>query len=219
MSNVIAAIIATTLGAGSPAPAPSPADAPAEAAPAPTPGPVGDDIVHLKSGGFVRGVVEEYEPGGQVVLRKADGSTRTFEAADVDRVEIGGAAQAPQPAAPPPTNFEDAAPLRASDEEAVGSHFARVYLVRVGDGKDIALQRRTESVYVSGYGGSASGMAWETACTQPCGRRIDTNGIYFVNGPDMGPIVGSKTINLHPYAGQSVTLEVEGGRPGLWAGG
>jgi len=215
MSNALAVIIATSIAA-SPAPAPSPAEAPTQSVPATAPAVVGDDVVHLKSGGFVRGTVEEYEPGGQVVLRKADGTVRTFAADEVERVEVGGAAK---PAEPTPTEFEPAAPARPVDGEPLPSE-ARVHLVRVdGGSSDIALQRRTSNVFVSGYGGSASGMAWETACTAPCGRRIDTNGAYFVNGLDKGPLLASKVINLHEFAGRDVTLEVRGGRTGVWAGG
>ncbi len=223
MSNVLAAIVATSIAAGSPAPAPAPAEgAPTEASPEPAPAPaVGKDVVHLKSGGFVRGTVEEYEPGGPVVLRKSDGSVRTFEGSEVDRVEIGGAEKPaqPEPATDFPTTAPQPVPERAADGEPSSTE-TRVHLVRVDNGSmDIALQRRTGGVFVSGYGGSASGVSWETTCTAPCGRRVDTNGAYFVNGLNKGPVLASKTVNLNAYAGRDVTLEVKGGKAGVWAGG
>lgn len=197
-----------------PQPEPAPEAAPAQPS-APAPG-SDRDVVHLKSGGFVRGVVEEYEPGGQVVLRKADGTVRTFEGADVDRVEIGGEAS-PKPEEPA-TEIANLEPVPQLD--AIGRKSARVHLIRIDDRPgDLVLQKRTGGMLVSGYGGSASGVSWDTVCTSPCDRDVDTSGAYFVNGLNKGPALASKTLNLAPYAGQDVTLKVRGGSTGLWMGG
>ncbi|MEM6291975.1 MAG: hypothetical protein AAGA54_11945 [Myxococcota bacterium] len=205
MSSVLASAVAIALTASEltqPAPAPAPAEtaAPEQSAPAAA---SGSDVVHLRGGGFVRGTVEEYEPGGNVVLRKADGTTRTFGPDEVDRVEVGGTpAPAPEP------------------EPAVSDMAARVFLVR-GDRRrgELVLQRRTGGVYVSGYGGSASGVAWDNVCTAPCERPIDTNGAYTVNALNKGPALMSKSFSLDPYRGQDVTLEVRGGSTGMFIGG
>ncbi len=215
MSSVLASTVAIALSASGltqPAPAAAPSETAAPATPE-APG-SGSDVVHLRSGGFVRGTVEEYEPGGNVVLRKADGTTRTFGPDEVDRVDVGGSpAPTPEPKEPAPE------PAPAA-EPAVSGDAARVFLVR-GDRRrgELVLQRRTGGVYVSGYGGSASGVAWDNVCTAPCERPIDTNGAYTVNALNKGPALMSKSFSLDPYRGQDVTLEVRGGSTGMFIGG
>jgi|GEM_PF-2129646 len=177
---------------------------PVSTQPVPAVAPAGDDVVYLKSGGFVRGTVQQYEPAGAVVVLLADGSLQTLEPSQVDRVAIGGGKATAQP----PARREPSATE------------TRVHLVRAdGGSSDIALMRRTGAAFVSGTGGSASGVSWATSCTAPCGRLIDTNGAYFINGVNKGPVLASKALNLHEYASGDVTLEVSGGRAGLWIGG
>lgn len=201
MNGLVAALVTFALVApeGQPVQAASPPEA------APT---SGDDVVHLKSGGFVRGTIEEYEPGGSVVLRKADGSTRTFSAEEVDRVDVEGA----QPQPPPMTTEPPSVTL--------GPGLARVHLVSAGRrSEDLALLRRTGGVFVSGSAGSASGFSWDTVCAAPCGKPVDTTAVYFVNGLNKGALTSSKTLSLAPYEGQDVTLNVRGGSTGLLVGG
>lgn len=221
LGNALVAIVMTTLAPSEQDPnvAAQPASEPlAQSSPGVS---AGDDVVHLKSGGFVRGVVEEYEPGGQVVLRRPDGSVRTFAAAEVDRVAIGGSS-APEPVGTPTEPAGTPVPTAAtpSDEAELSAGYARVHLVRVGKGPtDLVLQRKTGGVFVSGAGGSASGLSWENSCSAPCRRPIPTNGVYFVNGANTGAGLASKSINLNAYGGRDVTLRVKGGRPGVLIGG
>src|SRR5687767_15570942 len=76
---------------------------------------VADDVVHLKSGGRVRGTVTLQDPTEGVVVLLADGTIKKIPAADVARVDYGDAgappvatpapadpAPAPAPPAPPP---------------------------------------------------------------------------------------------------------------------
>jgi len=218
LGHALVAIITTTAAANQQEPSTVSAPAPEAATPSNPTASASEDVVHLESGGFVRGVVEEYEPGGQVVLRRPDGSVRTFSAAEVDRVAIGGAS-APEPAVTPrePTP----PPTPASTEGAkLSASQARVHLVRVGKGPtDLVLHRKTGGVFVSGAGGSAAGLSWENSCSAPCGRPISTNGVYFVNGANTGAALASRSVNLDAYRGRDVTLQVKGGRPGILIGG
>ncbi len=171
----------------------------------------GEDVVHLKSGGFVRGTIEEYEPGGSVVLRKTDGSTRTFSAQQVDHVDVARAQPQPPPSVPLTTE---------PPSLTLGPGQARVHLVGAGRRSgDLALLRRTGGVFVSGSAGSASGFSWDTVCADPCGKPVDTTAVYFVNGLNKGALTSSKTLSLAPYEGQDVTLNVRGGSTGLLVGG
>lgn len=235
MSNVLAAIIAATLCAPA-TPVQNP-EAPTEtetaepeAPPAATPT-TGADVVHLASGGFIRGTVEEYEPGGAVVILKSDGTRKTLDASEVSRVEIGGqpataAAPAvvaeavddePAPAVATVEVDDDPAPV-AARSRGVGSGRTRLHIVRTDElSLDIALHRKIAEVSVSGTGGSASGTAWETTCRAPCGKSVETEPVYFV-GRTQGATLGSAPIDLRPYEGGDVTLEVEGGSMGMFAG-
>ncbi|MBV1862255.1 MAG: hypothetical protein KUG77_27800 [Nannocystaceae bacterium] len=230
MGNFVAAIVAVALSASTqPAspfvdePAP-PTEAPtAQGTASPTAAPTaGADIVHLVSGGFVRGTVEEYEPGGTVVLLKSDGTRKTFEATEVSRVDIGGQ---PAPAEPAevleaPAVDPEPSPIAATARSTrTASDKTRLHLVRKdGGSSDFALHRKTADIVVSGSGGSASGIAWETTCRAPCGKTVDTEPLYFV-GRATGLTLGSKPVDLRAYEGGDVTLEVEGGSRGLFAGG
>lgn len=232
MSNVLATVVAVALSASAQPSSPSdaatapPSETPtAEQAAAPTASPTaGADVVHLASGGFVRGTVEEYEPGGTVVLLKSDGTRKTFEASEVSRVEIGSQA-APTPAQPPevveaPAVDSDPSPIAtAARSTSIPPNRTRLHLIRTDGGNaDFALHRKFADVVVSGSGGSASGIAWETTCRAPCGKTVDAEPLYFV-GRATRLTLGSKPVDLRAYEGGDVTLEVEGGSVGLYAGG
>ncbi len=172
----------------------------------------------------MRGTVEEYEPGGTVVLIKSDGTRKTFEASEVSRVEIGGQS-APAPAEPPEVvetpavDFEQPPIAAAARSTSIPPGTTRLHLVRTDAGRsDLALHRKLADVVVSGSGGSASGVAWETTCRAPCGKPVATEPLYFV-GRATGATLGSKPVDLRAYEGGDVTLEVEGGSVGMFAGG
>ena len=66
----------------------------------------GTDVVMLANGGRLRGTVEVYEPGADVVIVLSDGTRRTVPAAEVAQVVFGDApATTPStpPTTPPPT--------------------------------------------------------------------------------------------------------------------
>lgn len=234
MSNFVAAIVVVALSAST-QPASPFVDEPeastealtAQGTASPTAAPAaGADTVHLVSGGFMRGTVEEYEPGGAVVLLKSDGTRRTFEAKEVSRVDIGSQpAPAPAPTEPAevleaPAVDPEPSPIAATARRTrMRSGRTRLHLVRTdGGSSDFALHRKTADIVVSGSGGSASGIAWETTCRAPCGKTVDTEPLYFV-GRATGLTLGSKPVDLRAYEGGDVTLEVEGGSVGLYAGG
>ena len=60
---------------------------------------VGGDLVILNSGGRLRGVVSEYEPGVRAVIQLPDGTARTVVATDIASVTFADAA-APTPPVP-----------------------------------------------------------------------------------------------------------------------
>lgn len=204
----LAALVSLALAA--PQMQPEPSQTPSASAPVSV---SGRDVVHLQSGGFVRGTIEEYEPGGRVVLRKTDGSTRTFSASEVDRVDVRGVRAQPSPES---TLSSSSKPPSLT----LGPGLARVHLVSAGRRSgELALLRRTGGVFVSGSAGSASGFSWETICSDPCAKPVDTTAVYFVNGLNQGALTSSKTLSLARYEGRDVTLSVRGGNTGLLVGG
>ncbi len=65
----------------------------------------GTDVVMLANGGRLRGTVEVYEPGADVVIVLSDGTRRTVPAAEVAQVVFGDAPATPStpPTTTPPT--------------------------------------------------------------------------------------------------------------------
>lgn len=68
----------------------------------------GTDVVRLANGGRLRGTVEVYEPGHDVVIVLSDGTRRTIPAADVAEVIFGDTIV--PPAGAPPTSEVPAVP-------------------------------------------------------------------------------------------------------------
>jgi hypothetical protein len=67
----------------------------------------GTDVVMLSNGGRLRGTVEVYEPGADVVIVLSDGTRRTVPAAEVAQVIFGDAGA---PTEPPPTESPTSPP-------------------------------------------------------------------------------------------------------------
>lgn len=58
------------------------------------------------------------------------------------------------------------------------------------------------------------GELWVDACSAPCGRRFGADGFYAVGPRLSGSAFLSKPVDLGPYQGRDVTLEVTGGGRG-----
>ncbi|HKO50674.1 MAG TPA: hypothetical protein VJV79_23300 [Polyangiaceae bacterium] len=158
------------------------APAPRVLAPAPVPSapvaPNAPDIVRLRNGGILRGMISELLPGDYVTLVLITGETRKVPYVDV---QYAGAANA-EPGAPTSTVAPTAAAAPIAAASAIGSTspsstasgatqpFAVVHakesMVRVVSPRDgVTLFRRSASAGFNG-GGAISG--YDEVCTAPC---------------------------------------------------
>jgi len=116
--------------------------------------PTGDDIVHTKNGGLLRGTIIEVLPEVQVRIQLATGEVATVPSSQVDRIEHVAAPSAPVPAAARP----DEAP-----KSSVWVH------VEAPDGVLIQQDITNDD-------------NWRTVCSAPCDKLLPTAFYYRVTG-------------------------------------
>lgn len=153
-----------------------------------------EDVVVLKDGGAIRGLVMEVLPGDHVSVRLADGRTAIVPWVLVHHIE-----QASHPAAPavPATPAAPVTPQPAAPAVITGS--ATVHIV--GDEVTLQMQR---------------GGAWETACTSPCDHELPLDVNYRVTGSGVRT---SGAFRLLAKPGEHVTLNVNTGSSTAFDGG
>jgi hypothetical protein len=161
--------------------------------PPPPAQPPGQDAVHLKNGGLLRGSLVEMMPGTRVRIQLATGEVATVPWSEVERVETPPTTAAPPlpaPAPPPPPPPPPApAPPRT----------VRVHLEGASD-----------AVLESDEGGT-----WVEVCRAPCDEQLPVGPTYRVAG-------GVKTSNgfaLRETRGGVLTLHVNGASQGAFVGG
>ncbi|WP_236607105.1 hypothetical protein [Sandaracinus amylolyticus] len=128
----------------------------------------GADTVFLRNGGRLRGTVEVFEPGVRVVILLPDGSRRTIEASELDRVQFADAPSAPTPEAPPVTTEPatpppaEPAPSEPVTEPPPAIEHAEPSTADALSGADLdRLQTATAPGAVGEYGdGHARDVAW-----------------------------------------------------------
>lgn len=156
-----------------------------------------EDVVVLKDGGAIRGLVMEMLPGDHVSVRLADGRTAIVPWVLVHHIE-----QAARPAPIPSTGSTTpptAAQVAAATPATPITGSATVHLV--GDEVVLQIQR---------------GGAWETACNSPCDREMPLDSNYRVTGSNVRT---SGAFRLLAKPGDHVTLDVNTGSSAGFSGG
>lgn len=155
--------IVTPVAAADP-PAATPSATPAAPSSPPT------DVVVLKNGDMVRGVIVELSRGKEVVIQLATGSTRTYS---WDQVEYAGSdAERPKTAAAPPAKAPESADKgSASSSQArpfvtVNAKPARLKLE--ANLPNVGFHVRTASVVLGNAKGNAVGEGYTEVCIAPC---------------------------------------------------
>jgi hypothetical protein len=159
--------------------------------------PAGDDIVHTKNGGLLRGTIIEVLPDVQARIQLATGEIATVPWSQVDRIEHMAAPSAPASAAAPSDN--------AAAKSEVWVH------LEAPDG--VLLQQDV-----------TNDDNWRTVCAAPCDKLLPTAFYYRVTG---GGIRSSADFVLRGSPGTRERLVVDGasksalvlGIIGLSAGG
>ena len=164
-----------------------------------------DDVVHLKNGGFIRGIVMEEQPDKGVTIRLADGTVRSVPAGDLSSVDYEHA----RPPSPGP------APSPAPAQEEPPSHTPTAYVTLQSGNPAVTLDEiLSEGAYGGGYAtptgyGSVTlvGSSWRTKCTVPCEDRLSLNARYRIGGEGVQP---SSTFVL-PQTKTPLVLHVDAG--------
>jgi hypothetical protein len=146
-----------------------------------------DDVVHLKNGGFIRGIVMEEQPDKGVTIRLADGTVRSVPANDLGSVD--------HEQARPPAPGRVSAPPPGGAQEEPPSHTPTAYVTLQSGNPAVTLDEiRTEGAYggayatASGYGSvTLVGSSWRTKCTVPCDERLSLNARYRIGGEGVQP--------------------------------
>ncbi len=142
--------------------------------------PAGDDVVHTKNGGLLRGTIIEVLPDVQARIQLATGEVATVPWSQVDRIEhMAAPSAAASPAAPP----ADAAP-----KSEVWVH------LEAPDG--VSLQQDV-----------TNDDNWRTVCAAPCDKLLPTAFYYRVTG---GGIRSSADFALRGAPGTRERLVVDG---------
>ena len=116
------------------------------------PRPAGDDVIHMKNGGLMRGTMIEVIPDVQARMQLVTGEIATVPWQQIDRIEHGGApspAPAPAPASKPPPEV----------------------WVHVDAPQGVLVQQD-----------KTNDDDWVTVCTAPCDAPLPTGFYYRVTG-------------------------------------
>lgn len=212
-ARALAALLAlatTTLGATASAQGdeeetpPSVATPPSAAAATPIPVPAwssasgADDVVVLRDGGAIRGLLMEVLPNDHVSVKLADGRTAIVPWVLIHHIEQGShPASTPEAAAPAPASI---APNTAS---APIEHPSGAVSVHMTGSENAVLQTERAG-------------AWTAVCTSPCDHPLPLDAVYRIDGSGVRT---SGAFRLQGKAGDRVTLDVNAGSSGGFTGG
>ncbi|MEO8799459.1 MAG: hypothetical protein ABI551_16325 [Polyangiaceae bacterium] len=212
-ARTLAALLAlatTTLGvtasAQGDADVPAPVAAPSAPAAVPIPVPAwssangADDVVVLRDGGAIRGLLMEVLPNDHASVKLADGRTAIIPWALIHHIEQGShpvkAPEAPTPA-PAPASI---APNTAS---APIEHPSGAVSVHMTGSENAVLQTERAG-------------AWTAVCTSPCDQPLPLDAVYRIDGSGVRT---SGAFRLQGKAGDRVTVDVNAGSTGGFSGG
>ncbi len=172
----------------------APPSAPPSAQPPPVPG---NDVLHLRNGGLMRGTIVELLPNDHATLLLPTGQSAIVQWSAIERVERN----APATAAPTPTPSPAASSLPPAPSPR---HPPDTILVHIQSTRTVTLERR-----------SADGVT--SACTTPCDQWLPVSDTYRVTGR---AITSSGWFGLDGQPGDRVVLSVSTGtKVGFYAGG
>ena len=155
-----------------------------------------EDVVVLKDGGAIRGLVMEVLPNDHVSVRLADGRTAIVPWVLIHHIEQAShPAEAPAPSVTP----HEAQVQAASQPPPAITGSATVHIV----GDEVVLQMQR-------------GGGWETACSSPCDRALPLDMSYRVTGSSVRT---SGAFRLLAKPGEHVTLDVNTGSSTAFDGG
>ncbi|MEO8877585.1 MAG: hypothetical protein ABI461_18470 [Polyangiaceae bacterium] len=163
--------------------------------------PGAEDVVVLKDGGAVRGLVMEVLPNDHVSVKMSDGRTAIIAWSVVHHIEQGARPQAPTPAPVTPAPTPSSAPNTSSAPTPVTHGLARVHME----------SSNADAVLEQEHGG-----AWAVACAGSCDRDLPIDAAYRVNGP--GVRTGG-SFRLLAKPGDHVTLHVNTSSSAAFTGG
>lgn len=193
----LASLVALTVSASSFAQEAPPASTGQVPVPAWTGTAGAEDVVVLKDGGAIRGLVMEVLPNDHVSVRMADGRTAIIPWVLIHHIE-----QASHPAEVPSTGSTTpptAAQTAAATPVTPITGSATVHIT----GDEVVLQTQR-------------GGAWEAVCESPCDRELPLDSNYRITGSS---IRTSGAFRLLAKPGEHVTLDVNAGSSAGFTGG
>ena len=157
-----------------------------------------DDVVVLRDGGAIRGLLMEVIPNDHASVKLADGRTAIIPWVLIHHIEQGS--HPAKPAEPAVTPSVTSVPNTASSpiEHPTGS-----VTVHMNGSEKALLQTERAG-------------AWTTVCTSPCDRTLPLDASYRIDGSG---VKTSAAFHLQGKAGDRVTLDVSTASSGAFSGG
>lgn len=166
------------------------AQVPPSGPPSTAPAPAGD-VIHLKSGGQIRGTIVDVIPGSHARIQLATGEIATVPWSDIARVESARSPSTPAPPPPPP-------PVAPTAPEARR-------LVHIEAPRQVALERQ-----------SSNPRVWIEVCSSPCDKYVSASGSYRIAGSG---VRASRPFMLDAGTEERVVIDVDPGSKGWFVGG
>jgi hypothetical protein len=159
------------------------------------------DVVVLKDGGAVRGLVMEVLPNDHVTVKLADGRTATIVWSVIHHIEQAPHTQTTTPAETPAPVV--AAPVKPSTASAPPTVLTGSVHVRMEGDNDAVLEQD--------HGG-----AWAVVCSATCDRDLPLEPQYRING---NGVRTSGAFKLQGKPGDQITLHLNTASSGGFSGG
>ena len=163
---------------------------------------IGSDVVYLKGGGMVRGVLVERLPNDHATVLLPSGQSVVLPWASIDRFEV----MPPTIVEPPPQSAHAHAPplsLPTPPPQFTGP----MVHVHIDANREVDLF----------YDRPVDGFRWDKVCSSPCDRDLPLTGEYKIKGDGL---TDSNPFHLEGAPGGHIVLEVSNGtKTGVALGG
>jgi hypothetical protein len=161
----------------------------------------GNDVIHLKNGGLLRGTIVDVIPGSHARIQLPTGEIAMVQWSEIARIEQGGAKPPPPP---PPTSTAWTPPPPPPPNVAPPLTGPKL-LVHLDSSRPVRLAR-----YETTRG------VWDDMCDSPCDKQVPVEGDYRIEGIGVRP---SNRFSMQGKAGERVVIDVSAASKGWFAVG
>ncbi len=162
----------------------------------------GNDVIHLKNGGLLRGTIVDVIPGSHARIQLPTGEIAMVQWSEIARIENGGARPAPVEPPPASTAWKPPPPTPTVGPPPLTGPKVLVHL------------ETTRPVRLARY--ETTRGVWDDMCDSPCDKQVPVEGDYRIEGVGVRP---SNRFAMQGKAGDRIVIDVNAASKGWFAAG